>query len=294
MIHMTPALFKPTSVLMIDDDILLAKGIKNSFKNNIKSKFSYHRFLTQETEEELDKNYQDILSFNRMSIKDINSHFDNCNVFSTIILDHHMLPKTGLQIAQELKNPFVQKIMISNLLGEKEALNALNEGLINFYLCKMDNNFMANLAKAITISQQKFFTSISKLMPNYSEVDNPLLQDGSKKIFEDIKTKYNLEHYEVAENFRTFKFFNDANTKTLTLQFISEAELDELLNSYQAESAPQNILEIIKTGAMLPYFDDGHVENGEHWLKHLKPAKKFIGKQKYFYITHEEEENGTN
>lgn len=289
MISITPAMIKPTSILMIDDDILLVKGLKSLLQKHIKSKFVYNGFFTKEYEQELYYNYQSILSFNKLSLKEIYNYFDNFNIFSVIIIDYNMLPEDGLKIIREINNPFVQKIMISNLMSDKEAMNALNEGLINFYLCKMDNNFIEDLSKAIIISQQNFFVSISKLITNYSDIDNLLLEKGSKKIFEDIKTKYNLEYYETTENFRNFKFFNDKKIKQLTLEFTSEIELNELLNSYQAESAAKDVLEVIKTGTMIPHFPNGHIQNGEHWLKYLKPAKSFIDKQKYFYTINNEE-----
>jgi hypothetical protein len=197
-----------------------------------------------------------------------------------------MSPKNGLDILSSFKTPFVQKILISNILTNEEAIQALNEGIINFYLCKMDPNFIRKLASAIYESQYRFFCNLSIALPNFLANDNPLTERETFKIFQQIR-----EDYCGNQNLRKFSFTDDKSERTLNLHIIARDELNEHLNSHQAESVPQEILNLIRDEKMLPCFDDAFIPDGENWGAYLQPAQSFQGKQRYLYSIYRGDNN---
>lgn len=281
-----PLIFRPTATLLIDDD--------EFFIDNVK------KLLPLELNPQLiDRNKFDNLYNNRMfyasgteingsylsSIKSLISFFDTTSELpvSVIVIDQFMSPKNGLDILTQVKSPFVQKILISNLLSDKDALQALNEGLIDFYLCKMEPDFIQNLTHAIQEAQNRFFREISFVMPNFLSDDNPLTQENTVEIFDYIKNQLGMKYYESHSGLRKFRFTNADGTKTINLQIMPENELNEILNSQQAESLSPEIFGLIQAGKILPCFDGNFPPDGENWGDYLQPAQSFQSKQKFLY-----------
>ena len=160
MTQFTPAILKPTATLLVDDDSFFIENVRALLPKDVLPSV----FCAQELEKinncsifsASGKHIQNIKLNSFSSLKDL---FKSGNepLVSTIVIDQSMSPKNGLEILKNINNNFVQKILVSNFLKHEDALQALNEGLINAYLCKMEPNFIKNLTRSIYEAQGRFF-----------------------------------------------------------------------------------------------------------------------------------------
>lgn len=293
--NFSPALFKQSATLLVDDDLFFIENI-----NALLPKDTFSKVINQA---ELDSLHNEDLFFTSgkaidaaqvNSIEAMNSLFTSNpedHVVSTVVVDQYMNPKNGLDILSSFKSPFIQKILISNMLKDEEVIQALNEGAINFYLCKMDPNFVKKLAKAIYESQRRFFCNLSMTLPNFLTHDNPLTESSACKIFQQIREDFKTPYYCSSHNLRRFSFTDISSDKKLDLHIMTRDELNGYLSSYQAESVPKDILNLINNEKMLPCFEDYFIPDGEHWGDYLRTAQSFQGKQKYLYSIFHEKSN---
>lgn len=288
--NITPAIFQPTKTILIDDDSFFIDNIKRLLPANINSEVINPYDFCQKSISTKEILY---LSNNQLYGKDILSFDSNEIPVSSVVIDHYMKPKCGLEILSEINSPFVQKILISNIVTSNEAIDALNDGLINFYLWKMDRRFIENLSKIILEAQKRFFINLSLTIPNFIS-DNPLKEECFIEIFDQIKYDYKAIYYKCSNNLRRFYFSDENNCKKIILQIITKNELDQLLDSMQSESVPHDILKLIKNGNMIPCFNSTHRPDGDTWIEYLRPAKSLKGIHKYYYSIYMEHENASN
>lgn len=280
-------MLKPTATILLDDDLFFIKSVQS-----LLPKYTYPVVFKNSTFETI-KNDEFLLSSGTV-LKDININEkgDISRLFnsddmpvSTLVLDQSMPGKNGLDIFKNIKNNFIQKILISNFFDEEDALQALNEGVINGYLCKMQkrSEFIKNLTNAIYEAQNRFFCNISLVHNNFLSKDNPLLEKETIYLFKTVQEKYSLRYYESTNNCRLFNFFQDTTNDNLHLRIIPEEEIEVFLQSQQSETVPEEVIKLIKDGKMLPCFDGHVVPEGKEWVQYLRPAESLQGYKKYLY-----------
>jgi hypothetical protein len=74
------------------------------------------------------------------------------------------------------------------------------------------------------------------------------------------------------------------------MNIFNQEELDNLIESYHAQSAPPEILSLVKSGIVLPCESNNGFPDGKDWLQHLKAADSFQGKQRYYYSIYKAED----
>lgn len=292
MTQFTPAILKPTATLLVDDDSFFIENVRSLLPKDVLPSV----FCAQELEKinncsifsASGKHIQNIKLNSFPSLKDL---FKSGNepLVSTIVIDQSMSPKNGLEILKNINNNFVQKILVSNFLKHEDALQALNEGLINAYLCKMEPNFIKNLTKSIYEAQSRFFYNLSLAIPNFLSNDNPLIEKGAQNIFKTIQDQYSVKYYEANDNLRNFSFYSFNNKEHVNLLIIPQEEVEEVLLSQQADSAPEEVIQLIRNGKMLPCFKNSSIPDGQEWIGYLRPAQTFQGSRKYIYAIYQDE-----
>ncbi len=282
-----PAFFKPTTILLVDDDERYIKNIATLIAHRCKpvvvtpndlDKYRCSELFT--VLETFSKNNQ---SLSITSVMNFFSTHRNSWPVSTIVIDYDMAPKDGLSILREFKSSFIQKILISNFLQEEISRDAINQGVIDFYLPKMDPLFIDKLAETVAMAQHRFFYKLSAIVPDFFSHDNPLREPQLYKVFKTIQSEYDAEYYESHDHLRRFTFFNGNGSAKATLHIWPEAHIDELVHSIPAESAPQEVRELILSGKTMPIFVDDMIPDGKEWHKYLQPANLLNGSKKYVY-----------
>ena len=162
----TPAFFMPTITALIDDDALYIDNIADLLPaelfpmvikpDDLQAVSNAHLFCLSNANS----------TYNFSSTSSLLKYFkDNAlnPPISTIVIDHCMLPKNGLEILESLKSPFVKKILISNLISNDLVIEATNAGIIDCYISKLNRQFISNLTNAIQSAQSNFFCQLPYL-----------------------------------------------------------------------------------------------------------------------------------
>lgn len=286
-----PMIMQPTSTLLVDDDPFFIDNVKRLLPKDINACVIPHEMFNEFKDQSISLSPKDSIDEQCLrSVTTLNSFskLTGKPPVSTIVIDQYMNPKNGLEILSKIKSPYVKKILISNILTSDEAVQALNEGAINFYLCKNNPNFIQILANYIYEANVRFFSGISTLSKRYIASDNPLKDESIGRIFENIETQYRVKYYK-STNLKNFIFMDEFSNNIVMLYIIPQEELDELLNSQQADLASNKTLDMIKAGKMLPCFPSNTLPDGDKWESYLRPAHRFEGQKTYFYSIYTEE-----
>ena len=130
---------------------------------------------------------------------------------------------------------------------------------------------------------------MSLAIPNFLSQDNPLIEKGAQTIFKTIQDQYSVKYYEANDNLRNFSFYSFNKKEHVNLLIIPQEEVEEVLLSQQADSAPEEVIQLIRNGKMLPCFKNSAIPDGEEWIGYLRPAQTFQGSKKYIYAIYRDE-----
>ena len=174
-----PSFSFPTTVFMIDDNVEFLKSIAIGLPSEaatynfysdpkkalelINEKYTSNRFarglvnLIDEEEFEhrtLDVNVRDLyrIMYNKSRFQQI----------STVVVDYNMPGMDGIEFCKSIKNPHIQKILLTSIVDERKAVEVLNEGLIHTFIRKQSPNVMQLLSQALSQAQQRYFLDLSR------------------------------------------------------------------------------------------------------------------------------------
>ncbi|TXG76895.1 response regulator [Candidatus Dojkabacteria bacterium] len=286
----TPALYMPTVTALIDDDSLYIENIADLLPSELSPRVVEPEELHLGNEHlfclATEKNTHNYSSKSSL-LKYFKDNIKNPPV-STLVVDYGMRPIDGLEILKNINSPFIQKILISNLVSKERVIEAINSGIIHCYISKIDQNFIDTLAHGIKRAQINFFRQLSTLFPDFYCEENPLLEPESSKIFSLIQTQHNAQYYEPIDSFKRFIFYNDRFENLVNLEIVSEEHISALISGHHGESTPNEIIELIKSGAAIPCFMNDRLPDGKVWHKFLRASHILHGKKKYFYSIHKD------
>jgi len=180
-----PCYFFPSQVILIDDDQSLLDNLMPclddhasvhvAFQNPFKA-LDYINSQTAETDSSValtsEEEWQHVrLDFN---IYDLYKRIYDANRFtkiSTIVIDYHMPGLNGLEFCTKIKNPYIQRILLTGDEDEHIAIEAFNKGLIHAYIKKHEFEAISKLKKAIGEAQLNYFRQISSLTMSAATFD---------------------------------------------------------------------------------------------------------------------------
>lgn len=86
------------------------------------------------------------------------------NQVSVIVLDYDMPGMNGLEVCKKIKDPYVQKILLTGAADESLAVEAFNQGLIHKFITKQSKGMADLLEQAIAEGQMEYFRRLSQLV----------------------------------------------------------------------------------------------------------------------------------
>lgn len=287
-----PAIYFPSTVVLLDDDDLYAQIlIKRLAINNLKYCESPDFLLKQKKDDFifidndiLKKNTTNEIEYIKQNLISLKK---SAKLVSVLISDLHMKSMSGTDIFSEIASPHVGRILISNFIDfieDNEIDDARNNDKIDIVLDKT-NNFKVKLPAAIEAAKMKFFSSLSNELYAHAASCHPLCDKEFAKLFT-LKIS-ELKPTRITPNKALNKFvFEFANLKPNQVFHIAEPyEINSILTSSGAESAPPEVLKHLSTGKyILCHEDDEILLDGRLWPLHIRPAQEFRGqKLKLFY-----------
>src|SRR5579871_596438 len=225
-----PSFSFPTTVLMIDDNVEFLKSVAiglpaeastyNFYSDPktalelINGKYESSEVanglvnLIDEDEFEhrtIDINVRDIyrIMYNKTRFQQI----------STVVVDYHMPGMDGIEFCKSIKNPNIQKILLTSIVDESKAIEVLNDGLINTFIRKQSPNIMQQLTQALSQARSRYFSKLSHIVQqviSFSPEDSALADPAFVELFHRIYRQFNAVEYYLTEFLGSFVFL-DAN-----------------------------------------------------------------------------------
>lgn len=206
---------------------------------------------------------------------------------SVVVVDYDMPSIDGLEFCRRIKNPAIKKILLTGKADAKVAVQAFNEGLIDRFIQKQDQDIAHILNEAIVELQQAYFQQMERMLSDALTIGkhlflrDPLFAEKFKEIRESLQI---VEYYLCVEPDGMLML--DANGQASLLVIPNH---DELLGEYEIsydQGAPQELLDILKSNKVIAYFwqTGGHYSHEcKDWRRFLYPATEFKGRTWYYY-----------
>lgn len=142
----------------------------------------------------LDINVRDIyrIMYNRARFQQI----------STVVVDYHMPGMDGIEFCRSIKNPNIQKILLTSIVDESKAIECLNDGLINTFIRKQSPNIMQQLGQALVQAQNRYFSHLSQIVQqviSVSPAESALSDPAFIELFHRLVRKFDVVEYYLTE-----------------------------------------------------------------------------------------------
>lgn len=214
---------------------------------------------------------------------------------SVVVVDYAMPGMNGLEFFKQMENSQVKRILLTGRADERTAVEAFNDGIIDLYIQKQNPNITEVINKSIAKMQFSYFQNMSEIIIKMLSVTSPnCLQDPAFfELFDRIRKENNICEYYLTENSGSFLML-DADGKISYFIVKTEQDLRLHYELAQDNNAPEQILEQLRSGEMIPYFwqiDSMYQGEWNDWSTYLYPAQKAQGQETYYYAVIKEPPN---
>lgn len=268
---MIPAIKAKTTAFLVDD--------KREFLNDLKDMLPDTHFFTSFTNplDALEKiKLQSQPGFTRQAslLKDFKAtEFEK--IVSVIIVDHRMKPINGYELCQQIGSASPKRIMLTSHASKDLAVKAFNNKLIDAFLLKTEDNILELLSSTIEKCTLDYFNDVSIGINGFKTKNNPLIDPDFTKFFNSFCAEHKIESHCCFHNFYNI-LLRDQSGKETYMSIYDADHLDDLLDSEQAKSVNQNVLNLILTRQAAPCFKDtesAFIPDGDIWNQFMVPLK---------------------
>jgi CheY-like chemotaxis protein len=206
---------------------------------------------------------------------------------SVLVVDQVMPEIDGITFCQRLDNPNIGKVLLTGRADDATAIEAFNAGIIDRFIRKNDPQAIDKLQKAIVELQRRYFERASAFV-------SETLALGNFRFLRDPAFREVLRG--ISATFQPVEYYVHCNPTGLLLldawgigRFLLVQTDDDLRTHFEIAAdhgAPPDLLDALRDGDMLPWFDtrDGFYHEGvEPGTNNLYPATAVHGEQWYYY-----------
>lgn len=297
----------PTKTLFVDDSKEFLEGLSLNFysesqsykymtsakaaldvlnKNNHEF-FWYKQYLRNLEEEELEKK---LVEFN---ISDFYRQMFNKNRFqaiTTVVVDYDMPEMDGLAFCRRIENPNIFKIMLTGAADKDVALDAYDQGLIQAFIPKQEEDVYGLLSQRIHKGTNSYFANISNIifMALEKESHNVFMKDNKfADFFKKLLQDNNIVEFYLAEGTGSYVLLNrDGEIDVFNL--MPEEHVQQLCDEIQDQGVKEKDLKSLKNKEKVVYtFDlENQAENKVvSLIQAFESAQEIIiGGEKYYYV----------
>lgn len=306
---MIPCCFHPTRVVVVDDNHEFLRSLRRSLST---SQASYEFFKTpQKALDYLNEVYQPDPFPNRF-VSAFPTNVPECHSFdvdvvhthheayhpnrfeeiSVVIVDYAMPGKTGIDFCREIKDPNIQKILLTGVGDEHVAIQAFNEGIINHYIRKQDPAMPALINQAVENAQWRYFNQFSDMalkairaaQPHVRAIDDP----DFHHFFKNLLKEHNFKEAYLCESTGSYVFLTeDGNTYALVVSHADQFKQYAEIGGFDSIVEPDIVQALQDQKKMLFYRNRDATDalEAEEWKNHLYPPQILQGKLgTYYYI----------
>lgn len=206
---------------------------------------------------------------------------------SVVVVDYDMPEINGLEFCRSLKNPALKKILLTGKADEKVAVQAFNQGLIDRFILKQDEDVIPVLNRAIVDLQLAYFENQGQMVMDalavgsHTFLRDPLFIEEFRKIC----TRLNIVEYYLV-SVPDGILMRDAEGVSSLLIVQTEDNMRSHFEIAYDQAAPPALLAALRSNKVVPYFWRTNGEYGpycENWESYLFPATELKGREWYCY-----------
>lgn len=194
-----------------------------------------------------------------------------------IIVDYQMPMLNGVDFCRSVLNKSLYKIMLTMQADKNVAVQAFNEGIINKFFLKKNENLYIELVNAIKDLANQHFEKLSSFIIEGlgAEFKKLFYCDEFFKIFNSVKQQFNAIEYYLVDSSGSFLFLDEkANPTWLIIR--SEKEILEQISILEGLEAPKSIVSSLKKREeflFMPH-DNDYKKPIKEWSSFLFESKK--------------------
>jgi len=202
---------------------------------------------------------------------------------SVAVVDYDMPSIDGLEFCRHIIDPAIKKVLLTGKADEKIAVHAFNQGIIDRFILKQDKDVIYTLNQAICDLQRAYFSQTERMLTEalaigrHAFLRDALFAGRFREICEDLSI---VEFYLCSEP--DGMLLLDAGGASTLLMVSNEEGLRSQYEIAFEQGAPQELLNVLKSGEVLPYFwkTGGYYRpDSPAWRPFLYPATEFKGEQ---------------
>ena len=189
---------------------------------------------------------------------------------SVVVVDYSMPSMNGLELCASLSNPYIKRILLTGQADTEIAVQAFNDGLIDQFISKKDQDLEGKLRRSIASLQQHYFSKSFKL------ITDPVIANSQSRFINNAEfisffnqlqeQKKIIEYYLVDEPYSGFLLLDELGKASLLL-ILTEAELLENIRQCETAGAPSELIEALKTATVMPLF---HCADNDTLIRQLQ------------------------
>lgn len=302
-----PAFYWPTTIVLIDDDPVCLKNISRLFRKNRTVTFAnpneglaflntnhtavsdVDEFVFNPDESSELNNFTEIQSLHKKILKE--NRFDEIGL---LVVDYDMPQRDGLSVIDalvtaDIKND-MKKIFLTGKVTEKIAVQAFNDGKINRYVKKLEDNYDLLLRDYVELLQADYFIEkTANIIGRNSELKSILENPAMLRFFADFVEQENIIEFYLTDEHGGFLTINkDGSLRALIIQ--SSAVLDGIIQLVAGmknlANAHAGVVALKNKTKMFSYFALNLIEqNPSLFDQYLIECKKIEGTDLFYALT---------
>jgi CheY-like chemotaxis protein len=208
---------------------------------------------------------------------------------SLVVVDYSMPPMDGIEFCKRLSSHPIQKVMMTGYADDNLAINAFNEGIIQKFIRKHDQNFERVLNDIVYEMEYAYFQKLSAvIMQNLvlrpqSCLNDPIFID----FFEKLRKEKGLIEYYLVDEAGCFLFLDMlGNIYWLIVQ--TEEDMNHYHHVAEDYDAPKKIINPLKKREKILFLfskADKYDVSVEDWGPYLHHANVLTGEKGTYYYS---------
>lgn len=287
--------YYPTTVLFLDDSVNFLKAIEFELSSDLKIK------AVMDVEGALKKlkenqSYLDNLASNSDNLSDDSDNSENTelrfsindihnalycslrhNEISVAVIDQNMPLMTGIEFCKKTKDFSPKKMILTSEDDKAMAVSAFNNGLINQFVLKNNNDLHADLLESIrTLQNEYFFTKYKHIYSNLSEKLRNLFESEEYiNLFNKVLKEAGAVEYYLMDKKGAFLILNSAKEPTWFV-IKSQNECQEQADMLESLGGSADLVKNIEKGQKILFLltESDHKKSLVDWNKNIFSSER--------------------
>lgn len=214
---------------------------------------------------------------------------------STVVVDYDMPGMNGIEFCKAIKDPHIQKILLTGAADETMAINAFNNGYINSYVKKHGDDTYSDLNNYIDFLSRRYFNLFSTAFIEAASEDYDLgmMDPVLKDFFKDFQKKHHIVEYYLLDWAGSFLCLDNRGNPSGLFMFDDESFTfhDELIGELSEMDSDEKVftpsllddLKNRRKGFCFHYFEDIGFPEMEDLPPYIYPLHKLEAENKIYH-----------